>query len=164
MICLTVTSAKFSAVADLQIGAYNPFVLMMGSGAARVKLMAVIFTAAMFYASLCSTACAAGFCPMLGSDADADQCHHQASSHPGSHHGMPEHSNCSAHGHPTSFVNTAGPTQFQFAITAYIGAGIFTAQLPGSIIPRSHALWGADLAPPTIPKNPLYQQISVLRI
>ncbi len=145
-------------------GAYNPFVLMMESGTARVKLMVVIFTSAMFYASLCSTACAAGFCPMLGQGANSDQCHRQASGHPGSHDGMPSHSNCPTHGHPTIFVNAAGPSQYQFTVAAYLRAKTFIAQSSDSVISRSHVLWGADLAPPTIPRNPLYQQISALRI
>lgn len=129
-----------------------------------MKFVAAMFVAAMLYGSVCSVACAAGSCPLLGHGADADQCHNQTSDHPCPHNGMPEHSNCATHGHPTNFVTAAGPAQFQFAIVAYIGAPFFLAQPSGSVISWSYRLWGTDLAPPTIPKNPLYQQISSLRI
>ena len=137
---------------------------MIGVGTMRVKFVAAVFVVAMLYGSVCSAACAAGFCPLLGQGADADQCHHQPSNHPGSHDGMPDHSDCATHGHPTNFVTAVGPAQFQFVIVAYIGAPLFLAQSTGSAVSWSHRLWGTDLAPPTIPKNPLYQQISSLRI
>ena len=128
-----------------------------------MKFVAAVFVVAMLYGSVCSAACTAGFCPLLSHDGDADQCHHETPGHPCPHNGMPEH-NCATHGHPTNFVTAAGPAQFQFAIVAHIGAPLFLAQPSGSVLSWSHRLWGTDLAPPTIPKNPLYQQISSLRI
>lgn len=137
---------------------------MMWSGTTRV-FVAAIFAAAMFYASLCSTACAAGFCPMLGHGADADQCRQETSGHPdGPRNGIPAPSNCSTHGHPSVFVNAAGPSQYQLTTTAYLSANGLLAPTSDEVIGGSHAPWGTDLAPPTIPKNPLYQQFSTLRI
>ncbi len=144
--------------------AYNRSVRMIGVGTARVKFVAAMFVVAMFYGSVCAAACAAGFCPLLGHGGDADQCHHQTSSHPGSHDGLPDHSGCATHGHPTSFVTAAGPTQFQFAIVAHVGAPLFLVQSSGSVVSWSQGPWGSDLAPPVVPKNPLYQQMSALRI
>lgn len=140
------------------------FVGMMTSGTTRV-LLAAIFTAAMFYASLCSTACAAGFCPLLGRDSDTHECHHQASSHPGSsHQSLPERSNCSAHGHPNVFVNAVGFSQYRPTSVSYNYANSFIARLTSSAVAGQETLWGADLAPPQTAKNLLYRQVCVLRI
>ena len=137
---------------------------MLGTRATGVKFVAAMFLVAMLYSSFCSAACAAGYCPLLAHSADADQCCHETSGHPCPHHGTPEHSDCATHGHPTNFVTTAGLPQLQFSIVASLAVGPSVAQVSGPAISLSHLLWGTDLGPPISPKNPLYQQISSLRI
>lgn len=126
--------------------------------------MAALFAVAMLYGSTCTTLCAAGSCPLLGQSAGADQCH-ESPLHPcHSRHGMPEHSDCSTHGHPNVFINAQGPFQQQLTCVGCLSVNSAAAPVSGPVLGTRTNLWGADLAPPPILKNPLYQQFSVLRI
>jgi len=161
--CLPRASSEFRAGRHRADERTMRFVGMTASGTTRILLVA-IFTTAMLYASACSTACAAGFCPFLIRGSDRHQCD-QAPRRPyGSHQGSPEHSNCSGHGHPNVFVGVAGPPLYRPAGAAYHGANKFIARPPRSVVAAREVLWGADLAPPLFAPNLLQQQPFVLRI
>jgi hypothetical protein len=133
---------------------------------APAGIVVVIFTVAMFCASVCSTACAMGICPNQEQHSDFHDCDHSSSHHSqSSHNHSPQKPDCSKHEHPGLFVVQAATlSQFQLSITGHLS----TSELPASslhdLTVSMTASGASDLAPPPTLKIPLYQQISVLRI
>ena len=130
------------------------------------RIVVAIFTMAVFYASVCSTACATGVCPnqvqqTSGHDCEQTPSHH---SHQSGHH-TPGNSDCSQHQHPNLFLGKSGNlAQFQLTTASHLNVS-FTAVNSGlDLILSTHSAEATDLAPPFRSNSPLYQKISVLRI
>jgi hypothetical protein len=132
----------------------------------RACIFVALLTVSMVYASFCSTTCAMGVCPNQEQQSASHDCEHPSPHHSGnSHHHRPEKSDCSLHHHPSvSLVKADGLIGFQPASTGKIAdSDLLHIHLDAS----AHSLnasWLSDLAPLPPPKDPLYQQISVLRI
>lgn len=134
---------------------------------ARARIVAAIFTVAMFYASVCSTMCAAGICPNeLQHSASHDNCDQMPMGHsdyPQKH--VPENHDCSMHHHPNvNVVKADNLPQFQLSSTGYINVNdlLFNSSQVMAFSLAAFSL--SDPAPPPPLRSPLYQQISVLRI
>lgn len=130
------------------------------------RLVAAIFTMAVFYASLCSTTCAIGFCPNQVQHAANHDCERTPSHHSGqSKHQTPDNPNCSEHQHPGLYVAMSPDLQFQLSVVDYLGASA-AALFPvrGLLeIFAAHPV-ASEHAPPIVSSVPLYDQNSVLRI
>jgi hypothetical protein len=135
-------------------------------GTGWVRIVAAIFTNAMFYASFCSTTCALGVCPNQERRSANHDCGHTSHNHSSSsHHHGPEKSDCSQHDHPTlALVKADGLLQFQSTIRDQINVNELLSSLSHTIAPSSNASSLSDLAPPPTLKDPLHLRISVLRI
>ena len=134
---------------------------------ARVRIVAAIFTVAMFYASACSTMCAAGICPNeLQHSASDDNCDRMPMGHsdyPQKH--VPENHDCSMHRHPNvNVVKADNLPQFQLSSTGHINLSDLLVNSTHVMAFGLAAFSLSDLAPPPTLRSPLYQQISVLRI
>ena len=146
---------------------YNPLAQMMGSTTARARIVAAVFTVAMFYASVCSTMCAAGVCPNeLRHSASGDACNQMPAGHSdGTQKHAPENRDCSMHHHPTAnIVQADNLPQFQLTSTGHINASDLLANSAQVMAFSLAAFSLSDLAPPPTLRSPLYQHISVLRI
>jgi hypothetical protein len=130
------------------------------------RVVVAIFTMAVFYASVCSTTCAIGFCPnqvqqTAGHDCDQKPSHHSDQS---GHHSQ-DTPDCSEHQHPGLFVTKSGDIlQFQLNVVDHLSAS-------AAALSRVHGLpaiftrpAASEHAPPIVSSVPLYEQISVLRI
>jgi len=128
--------------------------------------VAAIFTVAMLYASVCSTTCAMGACPVEVQHSDGDDCDHSSSSRSeGSGHHGSENSDCSAHNHPSVFLEkAASASKFQLSTTGHVNVYELLVHAAREMTVGSAVLEIAGLDPPVTSKNPLYQKISVLRI
>jgi hypothetical protein len=140
---------------------------MIDVGKMRALILVVIFAFATTYASFCSTTCTFGICPNQERHSASHDCEHPSPHHPGSyHHHGPEKSDCSIHHHPSvNLVKADDLRQFQLNDTGQIIINNDLLSVPsGASTDSLNASWLSDLAPPPILKDPLYQQISVLRI
>ena len=138
----------------------------MKPGTGRARILIAIFTVAMFYASVCSTTCALGVCPNQVQGSASQDCDHTSPEHSNStpHHG-PEKPDCSNHNHPTSnFVKADGLPQLQLSGIGNVSVNQLFANAPHAAGLTLAVFSLSDLAPPPTLRNPLYQQISVLRI
>jgi hypothetical protein len=119
---------------------------------------------AVFYASVCTTACAIGVCPdqthqTSGHDCESAASHH---SHQSSTPGKPD---CSKHAHPSPlFLKSAGVPKIDLSVSSYLNLAVAVASPRTLSIAKLNASDGSDLAPPLGRGVPLYHQISVLRI
>lgn len=139
---------------------------MMALGKTRTRLVAAIFTVAMLYASFCSTTCAFGVCPYQGQESSSHDCDHPLSSHSsGSHHHGPKERDCSNHHHPcVNLVKADGLPQFEPTKADDIRIAQLLSNLSdGDSLSLSVSSF-FDLGSLPIPREPLYQYISVLRI
>jgi hypothetical protein len=138
----------------------------MSGKANRARIVAAIFTMALFYASMCSTTCAIGYCPnqvqrTAGHDCDQTPSHHSHPSHPQA----PGNPDCSRHEHPGLFVAKSGDlSKFQLRVLGHLDASTpFNSSQQYMATSMTDAK-ASDHAPPLASSLPLYQQISVLRI
>lgn len=125
-----------------------------------------IFTMAMFYASVCSTTCAIGFCPnqvqqTAGHDCDQTPSHHShQSGHP-----TPASPDCSQHEHPGLFLVKSGNlSPLQLSVVGHLSASTAAISSGHGLAASMADTEASDLALPLRSNSPLYQQISVLRI
>ena len=124
--------------------------------------MAMIFAAAMTYASLCSTTCGLAVCPNQEPQSWLADCDNPSHPHWPHQHGSGK-SDCSAHHHPS--VNLVKPDGLpKFMSADAVGIGSLFTQMPeatrfGFVLSSLFSLG----SPPT-PKSLLHQQMSVLRI
>lgn len=133
----------------------------------RVRIVAVVFTIAMFYGSVCSTMCVAGICPNeLQHSAGSDNCDQMPTGHsdfPQKH--VPENHDCSMHHHPTvNIVKADNLPQFQLTNTGHINVNDLLVNSTHVMAFSLAAFSLSDLAPPPTLRSPLYQKFSVLRI
>jgi hypothetical protein len=141
-------------------------ILEMRTKANWARMIAAIFTMAMFYASVCSTTCAIGFCPnqvqqTAGHDCDQPSSHH---SDPSGHQ-VPDKPDCSQHQHPDLFLTKSGNlSQFQLSVVSHLNASSAAVSQGHSLILSMTVADAPDHAPPPTSNIPLYLQISVLRI
>ena len=153
-------------LAPLTRRAYDPIIGMAGLGIARARIVAAIFTVAMLYVSVCSTTCAMGACPTGVQHSDGHDCDQSSSNCSGSspHHGS-ENRDCSVHNHPSVFLEKAASTsKFQLSTTGHMNLYELLVHAAREMTVSSAPLEIAGLGPPVTSKNPLYQQVSVLRI
>jgi hypothetical protein len=138
---------------------------MLPYGKMRALILVTIFTFATNYASFCSTTCSFGVCPKQEQHSASHDCEHPSPHHSGSsHHHGPEKSDCSLHHHPSvNLVKADGLVQFQLTNIRQVSDSDLLYNLADSSH-SSNASWLSDSAPPPALKDPLYQQISVLRI
>lgn len=137
---------------------------MMRVNASLARTVAAIFTMAIFYASACTAACAAGFCPYQMQQTSSHACE-SAAPHHAHHSGKPDKPDCSKHSHPSPFfVKSAGIARFDLTVSTYLRAAVLVALPRNLSAPDLTASDGSDLAPPPASSIPLYHQISVLRI
>jgi len=139
----------------------------MGSKTSRAQIVAAIFTVAMFYASVCSTMCAAGVCPDESQrSATTDNCDQMPRGHsdfPQKH--MPENHDCSMHHHPAiNIVKADNLPQFRLTNAGHIDVNELLVNSTRVMAFNLAVFSLGDLAPPPALRSPLYQQISVLRI
>lgn len=139
---------------------------MIGPNTTLARSMVAIFTVAMFYASVCSAACAVGVCPNQVQQSDSHDCDHSSSHHSqSSQNHSPENPDCAKHEHPGLFVvKAAALSQFQLSITGHLSTSELTASSLHDITDGMAVSGVSDLAPPPNLKIPLYQETSVLRI
>ena len=133
---------------------------------ARARTLAAVFTVAMLYASVCSTACAMGACPAEVQYSGGHGCGQSSSSRSEGfpHHGS-ENPDCSVHNHLSVFFEkAAGAPQFQPSSTGHVNLYELLVLDPRETAVSLTALEITGLGPPVTLKNPLYQQISILRI
>ena len=130
------------------------------------RIVVVIFTLAVFYASVCSTSCAAGFCPNQQEQSSSHDCEQSTQHH--SHHSgnqSPEKPDCAKHLHPSLFLVKAGDLQqSKLTITGDLSGSDLVTSPDASLALTMSVANTVDLAPPIRPGIPLYEQISVLRI
>ena len=130
------------------------------------RIVVAIFTMAMFYASVCSTTCAIGFCPNQVQQTAGHECEQTPAHH--SHHSehqTPENPDCSQHQHPGLFLAKSGNlSQFQLSVGGHLNASAAPVSAGHGLTLNMTSAEASDLAPPPTPNSPLYQQISVLRI
>ena len=139
----------------------------MGPKTTRARIVTVIFTVAMFYASVCSTMCAAGICPNelqhSASGGNCDQMPTGRSDYPQKQ--APENHDCSMHHHPiVNVVKASNLPQFQLTSTGHINVNDLLVNSTHAMAFDLATFSLSDLVPPPTPRSPLYQQISVLRI
>lgn len=138
----------------------------MSTKANLVRMVVAIFTMAVFYASVCSTTCAIGFCPNQVQHTAGHACDQRRSHHSDqSKHQTPDNPDCSQHQHPGLFITKSGDlAQFQFSIMDHpnvLAASFFSLH---SLVMGFTHLEASDHTPPPASSVPLYQQISILRI
>ena len=136
---------------------------MMGPKPARARIVAAVFTVAMFYASVCSSMCAAGFCPNeFGHSAGTGNFGQILG---GVHKHVPENDDCCSMHHPTvNVVRADNLPQPRFANTGHVNASDLLANSTRVMSFSLAAFSLSDLAPPPTQERPLYQRISLLRI
>jgi hypothetical protein len=145
---------------------YNYFFTTMRLGTANERILAAVFAAAIFYASVCSTMCTAGVCPNgLQHSTPTDNCDQMPISHShGPQKNAPDDRDCTMHHYPTvNIVRADNRAKLQLTSAGYISShGIFidSTQAVASI-PTAFLFSGQ--ASPTLRSSPP-QQISPLRI
>jgi len=144
----------------------NSLYSMRGLKTGRARIVTAVFTFAMFYASVCSTMCAAGICPNeLQHSTSGDNCDQMPAGHPDCpQKHAPMNHDCAMHHHPTANIVKADLPQFQLTNAGHINVNDL---LVNSIHRTAFGLTAfslADLAPPSALRSPLYQQTSILRI
>lgn len=120
----------------------------------------------MFYGSVCSTTCCAlGVDPNQVQRSASQDYGHTSSEHWNSaqHHGT-EKPDCSDDHRTINFVKADGLPQFQLGLTGNVSINQLFANAPHVATLNLAGFSLSDLAPPPTQRNPLYQQISVLRI
>ena len=139
---------------------------MIAIGKTRTRLVVLIFTVAMIYASFCSTTCGFGVCPYQEGRSSSHDCDHPSSSHSsGSHHHGPKERDCSDHHHPSvNLVKADGLPQFESTKADDVLITQFVSNLSDGASLSFNVSSFFDLGSPPTPRNPLYQRISVLRI
>jgi hypothetical protein len=141
-------------------------ILDMRTKANWARMIAAIFTMAMFYASVCSTTCAIGFCPNQGQQTAGHDCDQPSSHHSDpSGHQTPDKPDCSQHQHPGLFLTKSGNlSQFQLSVVSHPNdsAAPFSS-MRGVVSTFIHAE-APDQSPLLASSLFLKQQISVLRI
>ena len=168
MVAITLRSALAQGFADSMREPCECGSLLVGMKQKSnwAKIAVAIFTMAVFYASVCSTACATGVCPnqvqqTSGHDCEQTPSHH--SHHPG--HQTPDNSDCSLHQHPNLFLGKSGNlSQSQVSIASHFNIFATAVNSGLDLIRSTHSAKATDLAPPLTAIGPLYQKISVLRI
>lgn len=126
------------------------------------RMVVANFTMAVFYASVCSTTCAIGFCPNQVHQTAGHDCEQTPDQ---SKHQTPDNPDCPEHQHPGSFVTkSVNFSQFQLNVVDHLKPS-------DSTFPPVHGLpatftdpAASEHAPPIVSTVPLYEQISVLRI
>jgi hypothetical protein len=129
-------------------------------------MVAAIFTMAVFYGSICSTACAIGYCPNQARQTAGNDCDQTPAHHPDqSKHHSPDDPDCGQRQHPGLFVTKSGDlSEFQVSVAGHPHASV-AAFLPAHALVAGFARAEAsDHAPPLASILPLYLQISILRI
>jgi len=155
-----------SYLAHLHSGAYDPTIGMIGLGMAQARMVTAVFTVAMLYASVCSATCAIGACPTEVQHSRGHDCDQSSSDRStGPTHNGSESPDCSAHKHPSVFLEkAAGASQFQAHNVVHVKAFEPLVHFPHEILVSSGSFEVPDTGPPGALKLPLYQQISLLRI
>ena len=138
----------------------------MNRNASWARIVVAIFTMAVFYASVCATACSIGFCPEQAQQTAGHDCENATSHHSAPSGKAPANSDCTPHQHPGPFLAKSGELrQFQLSLASQLDASAMTFTKVHDELVLSMAEAGAsDLAPPIESSSPLYQKISVLRI
>lgn len=132
--------------------------------ASLARTVAAIFTMAVFYASVCTASCAAGFCPYQTQQTSGHACE-SAAPHHAHHSSKPDKPDCSKHAHPSPFfVKSAGIARLELTVSTYVRAPVLSALPRNLSAPDLTASDGSDHAPPPVSSIPLYHQISILRI
>lgn len=129
------------------------------------RIVATLFTVAVFYASVCSASCAVGVCPdrvqqTAGHDCDQMPPHHSTPSK----HQNQDNPDCSEHQHPGLFVTKSAGLQFQLSIVDHLSVSSATFSSGYRLSASFADSTPAEHAPPIVSSLPLYDQISVLRI
>lgn len=131
-----------------------------------VRIVAVVFTVGVFYASVCSSTCAVGVCPNQVQHTPSHECEQTPSNH--SHHSghnSPDNPDCSRHEHPGLFLTKSTDlSQFQLSYVGHLTMTAVAVDAALGATAGSTNIVASDLAPPPASPLPLYQQISVLRI
>src|ERR1700722_13168971 len=139
--------------------------MFMKRNANWARIVVAIFTMAVFYASICATACSIGFCPdqvqqTTGHDCDQAGAHHSG---PAGH--APANSDCSPRQHPGPFLAKAAEVpQFQLSMASQLDVSAITVSEAHELVLNVADADGSDLAPPIKSSSSLYKRISVLRI
>jgi hypothetical protein len=131
-----------------------------------VAVVAAIFTATMFYASVCSAMCAVGVCPNELQDSTGGNSAHAPMGRPDcSQHRAHEDHDCSTHHHPVEkIVKTGHRLQVQLAAASRLAANHARINAALSSCFRRSAVSLSGLAPPPALFSPLDQQPAVLRV
>jgi hypothetical protein len=129
-------------------------------------MVAAIFTMAMFYASICSTTCAIGYCPNQAQQTAGHDCDQTPAHHPDqSKHHTPNDPDCSQHQHPGLFVTKSSDlSQFQVSAGGHPNASVTAFCRVHALVAGFASADASGHAPPIASSLRLYQQISVLRI
>ena len=140
--------------------------MVMAINANRARIVVALFTMVMFYASACTTICAAGICPNQAQQTSSHDCEPLPSHH--SHHSSdpaPDKPDCSSHAHPSVlFLKSGDVSPFQLSVSGGVSLAAMLASSADRLAANSINSQESNLAPPFAPNVPLYQQISVLRI
>ncbi len=141
-------------------------ILDMRTKANCARMIAAIFTMAMFYASVCSTTCAIGFCPNQGQQTAGHDCDQPSSHHSDpSGHQTPDKPDCSQHQHPGLFLTKSGNlSQFQLSVVSHLNDSTTAFSSVHGVVPTFIHAEVPDQSPPLASSLLLKQQISVLRI
>ena len=138
--------------------------MFMKRNASWPRIVVVIFTMAVFHASICATTCSIGFCPdhvqqPTGHDCERGDTHHSAPT------GHEPASDCSPHQHPGPFLaKSAELPQFQLSLASRHDVSGITVREAHALVLNVDDAALSDLAPPFKSSGDLYKSISVLRI
>jgi hypothetical protein len=137
--------------------------MFMKRNANWARIVVAIFTMAVFYASVCATTCAIGFCPNQVQQTTGHDCE-QAGTHRSAPAGQaPANSDCSPHQHPGPFLaKSAEVPQFQLSVASQLDVSAITVSEARELV--LNVADASDLAPPIKSSSTLYKSISVLRI
>jgi hypothetical protein len=132
-----------------------------------VRIVAAIFTMAVFYASVCATTCSIGFCPNQVQQTAGHDCEQAGSHHsvPAGH--APANSDCSPHQHPGPFLaKSAELLQFQLSVASHLDVSAIAVSEAHALVLSVTDAAAFDLAPAikSTSSSSLYKSIAVLRI
>lgn len=148
--------------------AYNFAAPVMGQNATRTWIVTVVFMAAMSYASVCSTMCAAGVCPSeLQQSSASDYSNDMPMSHSDDcpQRRAPDNHDCSMHRHPAvNLLKADNFPRFQLTSASRITANNVLARSTQFLAFDLGALSSSGLPPPPTLGTPLDQQVPILRI
>src|ERR1700676_3942914 len=136
----------------------------MNRNASWARIVVAIFTMAVFYASVCATACSIGLCPEQAQQTAGHDCENAASHHSAPSGKEPANGDCSPHQHPGPYLAKSGELpQFQLSLASHPDVSTAVSEAHELILSMADAD-ASHLAPPVESSSPLYQKISVLRI